>query len=75
MPMNTKEITTDGDYPPTPRSGSEFGMDEQLASADGVSLDRGNGNGWGDESSEMWSWLTTDSDIDEDDLGNPKYTR
>ena len=28
---NEDELTTDGDYPPTPQSGPDFTMDEQLA--------------------------------------------
>lgn len=48
MRMNVEELTTDGDYPATPWSGSEFSVDEQLTSADGRSLDGGNDNGWGD---------------------------
>ena len=73
-PMDAEELTTDGDYPPTPWSDSESAVDEHLTSGDGASLDGGNGNGPGDESSEMWSWLATDSDTDEDDLGDPDYT-
>ena len=43
--MDTEELTTDGDYPPNPQSGSEFAIDEQLTSADWGRLDGGNSNG------------------------------
>ena len=73
-PMNVEEPTTDGDYPSTPRSVPECTVDEELTSTEGESIEGGNGDGWNDESSDMWSWLATDSDTDEDDLSDPDYT-
>ena len=72
-PENEDDLTTDGDYPPTPHSGPDFTMDEPPTSDDERSVDNGSGDGLEDGSSGMWSWLTTDSDVDEDDPSDPDY--
>ena len=71
---NEDELTTDGDYPSTPQSGLDFVIDERLAIIDERSAGGGCGSEWEDESSGMWSWLTTDSDMEEDDPCDPDYT-
>ena len=72
-PKNEDDLTTDGDYPPTPQSGPDFTMDEPPTSDDERSVDNGFRDGLEDGSSGMWSWLTTDSDVDEDDPSDPDY--